>query len=145
MYLVEFKGAKSNLDQLPVTFTTPGGRTFTVVSDGEPLKNQIDQVIINADGGTFTASTWDKFTSGLAYNMSIDVSDRFAVWRRRQREMQCHGLGTSNPFLVEYVAARRPRRCQLVLMSPALVGSPDGRRRVAVWCRRSRKSGSIRI
>jgi hypothetical protein len=107
VYMVEFKGSKSNLDQPLPTFTTASGRTFQVVSEGEPLQNQIDQVIIRADGGTFTASSnGTNFTSGLAWNLSA------ATFQTALRGLAAIGSGncsvtgsgsSSDPFLVEYI------------------------------------------
>lgn len=110
IYVMEFKGAKANSNEDVVTFTTPNTRTFQVISDGEPLLNEIQQVVINGKGGTFTASSdGTTYTSGLAYNLNA------AAFQTALRGLSAIGSGNCNvtgsgtaadPFLVEYVSGK---------------------------------------
>lgn len=130
MYLVEFKGAKSNLDQEPVTFTTAGGRSFTVVSEGEPLKNQIDKVVIRADGGTFTTSSnGTNFTSALAYNLTNSTFQTSLRGLAAIGSGNCNVTGSgseADPFLVEYVGAKASTPMPLLVFNTtSLLGGYD--------------------
>lgn len=130
IYMVEFISAKANLDQLPVTFTSALGRTIQVASNGEPLQNQIDQVVIRADGGTFTASSdGTNFTSALAYNLSSSTFQTALRGLAAIGTGNCNvtGAGTSsNPFLIEYVSGKAITAMpQLVFNVASLQGGYD--------------------
>ena len=129
-YMVEFKGAKSNLDQPLPTFTTAAGRSFQVVSEGKPLQNQIDQVVIRAEGGTFTASSnGTNFTSALAYNLTNSTLQTALRGLAAIGSGNCNVSGSgssSDPFLVEYVSGLAATAMpQLVFNVASLQGGYD--------------------
>lgn len=106
IYIVEFQGAKANLDQLPVTFTTANGRTMQVICNGEPLRNEIQQVIINAAGGQFQVglSPSNIYNTWLAYNLSANSFKSALEYLLDDDNVSVTGTGTaSDPFLVEYI------------------------------------------
>jgi len=125
--IIEFTGSQGNLNQAAITYqyattltivdgygttTIPGSTNFdaVVLCDGEPWKNEIQSVVINAKGGTFTASSnGTTFTSALAWNMSA------ATFQTALRGLTAIGSGNctvtgsgtaSVPFLVEYIGGK---------------------------------------
>ena len=108
IYAVVFKGSRANANQGAVTATE--GVTATVIQQGTPLLNQIDQISIQADSGTFTLTyAGGSATSSLAYNLSAGTLQTALRGQTEVGSGNCNVTGSgslSDPFRVEYVSGK---------------------------------------
>lgn len=129
LYLVEFNGANANTN-VALPTQADGYAEFTVVVAGQPLQNEIQQIVVQADSGTFTLSSdGTNFTSALTYGLSA------ATLQTALRGLAAIGTGNcdvsgsgtlADPYIVEYVSGKAATDMDLLVATTgSLVGGFD--------------------
>lgn len=122
--MVEFTGSMANIDQEAITYqystsltftdnhgstTIPAGTNFNavVLSNGMPLQNEIQEMVVYASGGTFPVSSdGTNYTSDLAWNLSADALETSLQGLAAIGSGNCSVTGAGTPvvpFLIEYI------------------------------------------
>lgn len=128
-YLLMFDGTNANTN-VPLP-TSPGAVfAFQQVVAGQALINEIQQIIVHADSGTFTLSSdGTNFTSALTVGLSAATLQTALRGLAAIGSGNCDvtGAGTpASPFLVEYVSGKAATEMPLLVATEgSLVGGYD--------------------
>lgn len=128
-YLVMFKGTRANANQPAITIDDLTDYQV-VIQQGTALLNQIDQIVIVADSGTFTLTyAGGSATSSLAYNLNAAALETALEGRTEVGSGNCTvtGSGTAaDPFRAEYVSGKAATAMPaLSANTSSLVGGAD--------------------
>lgn len=129
-YLVMFKGSRANANQPDITIGSLTETYRVVIQQGTALLNQIDEITIEADSGTFTLTyAGGSATSNLAYNLNAATLQTALQGRTEVGSGNCTvtGAGTAaNPFRAEYVGGKAATAMPALTANTSnMVGGPD--------------------
>lgn len=132
LYLLEFNGANANTNVGAVTVTAGSGSAASpvVLIAGQALQNEIHQIVVRADSGTFTLSSDGvTYTSALTYGLSAGTLQTALRGLTAIGAGNCNVTGTgtlADPYLVEYVSGKAQTDMPLLLATiGSLVGGFD--------------------
>lgn len=132
-YFVMLKGTRANSNQPAVTIEDSGDPlpdAVQVIQQGTALLNQIDQIVIEADSGTFTLTyAGGSATSNLAFDLNAAALETALEGRTEVGAGNCTvtGSGTpADPFRAEYVSGKAATVMPALTANTSnLVGGPD--------------------
>lgn len=127
-YIVEFKGALDETDQPEMTISAGTDNAVDTVADGGPVvtKNEIQQIEIIAEGGTFTLDFDGDDTSALDYDLSASDLDTALEGLDGIDPSDLTTLGSNGIFTVEFGGSLEATDVPLMIADPSslLGGKP---------------------